>query len=54
MPCPLSPYPSDLTDDEWKVAAPLFSKSEKRRRKPTHDLRWLLDGCFYVLRGGIA
>lgn len=54
MPCPLDPYPSDLTDDEWEVVAPLFSKSEKRGRKPIHDLRRILDGCFYVLRGGIA
>lgn len=54
MPSPHDPYPLDLTDDEWEVVAPLFSKSEHRGRKPTHDLRRVLDGCFYVLRGGIA
>ncbi len=54
MPCPHDPYPSDLTDDEWEVVAPLFSKSEQRGRKPIHDLRRVLDGRFYVLRGGIA
>ncbi len=46
-------YPTDLSDDEWAVVAPLFSKSEKRGKKPVHDLRRVLDGCFYVLRGGI-
>lgn len=47
-------YPTDLTDDEWKVIAPLFTKSEKRGKKPLYDLRRVLDGCFYVLRGGIS
>jgi putative transposase len=46
-------YPTDLTEDEWLVVRPLFSKSEKRGKKPVHDLRRVLDGCFYVLRGGI-
>lgn len=54
MPLPSAPYPSDLTDEEWEVIAPLFSKSERRGKKPVHDLRRVLDGCFYVLRGGIA
>ncbi len=54
MPLPPAPYPSDLTDDEWEVIAPLFSKSEKRGKKPVYDLRRVLNGCFYVLRGGIA
>jgi transposase len=48
------PYPTDLTDEEWSILAPLFSKSERRGRKRRHDLRRVLDGCFYVLRGGIS
>ena len=47
-------YPTDLTDEEWQLLAPLFTKSEKRGRQPVHDRRRVIDGCFYVLRGGIA
>lgn len=47
-------YPTDLTDKEWMIVAPLFSKSEKRGRILRYDLRRILDGCFYVLRGGIS
>jgi transposase len=54
MPSDPNRYPSDLTDEEWAIIAPLFSKSEKRGRTPRHDLRRVLDGCFYILRGGIA
>ena len=43
MPLPPAPYPSDLTDDEWEVIAPLFSKSEKRGKKPVYDLRRVLE-----------
>lgn len=47
-------YPTDLTDEEWEVLSRLFSKSEKRGAKPKYELRRVLDGCFYVLRGGIS
>lgn len=47
-------YPTDLKDIEWDILKPLFTKSEKRGRKPLYDLRRILDGCFYILRGGIS
>jgi len=47
-------YPTDLTDEEWQLLVPLFAKSEKRGRQRVHDLRRVIDGCFYVLRGGMA
>jgi putative transposase len=47
-------YPTDLTDEEWQLLVPLFTKSEKRGRRRVHDLRRVIDGCFYVLRGGVA
>ncbi len=46
-------YPTDLTDEQWQLIAGLFTKSEKRGREPIYELRRILDGCFYVLRGGI-
>src|SRR4051794_17939741 len=47
-------YPTDLKDEEWNLIAGLFTKSEKRGKKPKNSLRRIVDGCFYVLRGGIA
>ncbi|MGY0711632.1 IS5 family transposase, partial [Azospirillum argentinense] len=47
-------YPTDLTDDEWAVVSKLFTKSEHRGAQRKHDLRRIIDGCLYVLRGGIA
>jgi len=47
-------YPSDLTDEEWAVVSKLFTKSEHRGAQRKHDLRRIIDGCLYVLRGGIS
>ncbi|MFC5355311.1 IS5 family transposase [Azospirillum himalayense] len=47
-------YPTDLTDQEWAVVSKLFTKSEHRGAQRKHDLRRVIDGCLYVLRGGIA
>lgn len=46
-------YPTDLTDAEWNLIEGLFTKSEKRGKAPNHSMRRIVDGCFYVLRGGI-
>src|SRR3954462_8639619 len=47
-------YPTDLKEEEWALIAGLFTKSEKRGKKPNNDMRRIVDGCFYLLRGGIA
>ena len=47
-------YPTDLKDEEWALIAGLFTKSEKRGKKPDNDMRRIVDGCFHLLRGGIA
>ena len=47
-------YPTDLKDEEWAIIARLFTKSEKRGKKPNNDMRRIVDGCFYLLRGGIS
>src|SRR5690606_37619095 len=48
------PYPSDLTDEEWSVIAPLMPGPSKLGRPPRHDKRRLLDAIFYLVRSGIA
>jgi putative transposase len=47
-------YPTDVKDKEWKLLEPLLVRNRGRRGKRKHDLRRIVDGCFYVLRGGIS
>src|SRR5919112_1065881 len=48
------PYPTDLSDAEWALIKPFLVRDHGRRGKRKHDPRRIVDGCFYVLRGGIA
>ena len=48
------PYPSDLTDAQWEELAPLLPPDTKRGPPRTTDLREVVNGILYVLRGGIA
>ena len=45
-------YPSDLTDAEWALAAPLIPPAKRGGRKRTVDVREVLNGIFYVLSTG--
>jgi putative transposase len=47
-------YPTDLTDAEWQLISGMFVTSEPRGANRRYELRRILDGCFYVLRGGIS
>ena len=47
------PYPSDLTDAQWEELAPLLPPDTKRGPPRTTDLREVVNGILYVLRGGI-
>ncbi len=47
------PYPTDLTDEEWALIEPLLRRRPGRGGQRKHDLRRIVDGCLYVLRGGI-
>ena len=47
-------YPNDLTDAEWNVLFPLLPQASTVGRPRKWSLREILDGIFYVLRGGIA
>lgn len=51
-------YPSDLTDREWRVLAPLlpevYDPSPRTGRPRVHSYREIMDGVFYVLRSGCS
>ncbi|WP_369815013.1 transposase [Deinococcus sp. Leaf326] len=49
-----SAYSNDLTDAEWHVLFPFFPPEASVGRPRKWSLREILDGIFYVLRGGIA
>ncbi len=51
---PTIPYPSDLSDHEWQVLAPLLPPAKPGGRPRTVNLRRVLNGIFYLLRGGCA
>lgn len=45
-------YPSDLTDAEWAVIAPLIPPAKRGGRKRSVDLREVVNGIFFVLSTG--
>ncbi len=47
-------YPSDLTDGEWQVLEPLIPAAKPGGRPRSVDMREIVNGVFYVLRGGCA
>jgi putative transposase len=48
------PYPSNLTDAEWKQIEPLVPGPKLFGRPPRYSKRAILDAVFYVVRGGCA
>ena len=49
------PYPSDLSDARWELIRPTLEAWRQARngiRKPTHDLRALMNAILYVDRTG--
>lgn len=47
-----APYPSELSDSEWAILAPLLPPAKRGDRPRTENLRRILNGVFDVLRGG--
>ena len=45
-------YPSDLTDDEWAIVAPMIPPARHGGRKRSVNVRGVLNGIFYVLWTG--
>lgn len=48
------PYPTDLTDEQWKLLEPILPPPASRGRKRTVDLREIVNAIFYLLRAGCA
>lgn len=46
------PYPSDLTNHEWHILAPLLPPAKPGGHPRTVNLRVILNGIFYLLRSG--
>ena len=47
-------YPSDLTDKQWAEIAPLIPGAEPGGRDRAVDMREVLNGMLYLLRGGVS
>ena len=45
-------YPSDLTDDEWKLIEPLIPPGKPGGGKRTVNLREVVNGLMYILSTG--
>ena len=46
------PYPTDLSDGEWKYIEPHLPRPKGQGRPRIHSLREILNAIFYVLRSG--
>jgi len=45
-------YPSDLSDEEWKLLKPYIPKVKPGGRPREHPMREILNAIFYVLKSG--
>jgi transposase len=45
-------YPSDLTDEEWALIAPVIPRAKRGGNKRTVDVREVVNGLMYVLSTG--
>lgn len=46
------PYPSDLTDEQWRLLEPFLVRANKRGPKHGGDLRLVVDGVLCITRTG--
>ena len=46
-------YPSDLTDAEWAIVAPMIPPGRHGGRRRSVNVREVLNGIFYVLWTGL-
>ena len=54
MPAIRSEYPSDLTDEQWKLIRNLIPKARAGGRPRTTDVRQIINAVFYINRTGCA
>ena len=48
------PYPTDLTDQQWQVLAPLIPASKPNGRPISVEIRGIINAIFYILASGCA
>ena len=46
------PYPTDLTDEQWKILEPLVPAPQPGPQPVKHSRREIVNAIFYVLRSG--
>jgi putative transposase len=51
---PRKPYPTDLSDKEWNLIKHLVPTAKPGGRPETYPKREILNGMFYIVRGGCA
>ncbi len=49
-----NPYPSDLTDKQWKILEPLIPPAEPGGRDRTVNMREVVNGILYLIRTGCS
>jgi len=47
-------YPSDLTNEQWKLIEPLLPPSKTGGRPRSTDLRQMVNGILYLVRTGCS
>lgn len=47
-----SPYPSDLTDEQWSLLQPLIPRASEKGRARQTDMREVVNAIFYLNRAG--
>ena len=47
-----TPYPTDLTDEQWRVIGPMIPPERRGGRHRTADMREVLNGINYLVRTG--
>lgn len=45
-------YPSDISDEEWKVLEPLIPQEKPGGRPRTTNMREVINAIWYILRSG--
>jgi putative transposase len=51
---PRKPYPTDLTHREWTLIEPYVPAAKRGGRPEHYPKREILNGIFYIVRGGCA
>lgn len=48
------PYPSNLTDEQWKLIEPLIPRARPGGRPRSVEMRQVINGILYINRGGCS